>query len=63
MENTTANRREFYNDSVNLNNVRVETFPDVTIARWFSFEQRDLLEFSEEIRKDVDVKALFKESS
>ena len=63
LENTTADRREFYNDSVNLNNVRVETFPDVTIARWFSFEQRDLLEFSEEIRKDVDVKALFKESS
>ena len=63
LENTIADRREFYNDSVNLNNVRVETFPDVTIARWFSFEQRDLLEFSEEIRKDVDVKALFKESS
>ena len=63
LENTIADRREFYNDSVNLNNVRVETFPDVTVARWFSFEQRDLLEFSEEIRKDVDVKALFKESS
>jgi LemA protein len=59
LENTIADRREFYNDSVNLNNVRVEQFPDVTIARWFGFGQRDLLEFSEEDRKDVDVKALF----
>ena len=63
LENTITDRREFYNDSVNLNNVRVETFPDVTIARWFGFVQRQLLEFSEEERSDVDVKVLFKESS
>ncbi|MEE2982148.1 MAG: LemA family protein [Pseudomonadota bacterium] len=59
LENTIADRREFYNDSVNLNNVRVEQFPDVVISRWFGFGQPELLEFLEEERKDVDVKALF----
>ncbi|MCZ6774578.1 MAG: LemA family protein [Proteobacteria bacterium] len=59
LENTIADRREFYNDSVNLNNVRVQQFPDVVISRWFGFSQPALLEFSEEDRKDVDVKALF----
>ncbi len=59
LENTIADRREFYNDSVNLNNVRVEQFPDIVISRWFGFGQPELLEFSEEDRKDVDVKALF----
>ncbi len=63
LENTIADRREFYNDTVNLHNVRAETFPDVTIARWFRFHQRELLEFSEEERQDVDVKALFNETT
>ena len=52
-------RREYYNESVNLNNVRIEQFPDVIIARWFGFSARDLLEFSEEEKQDVDMKTLF----
>tara|TARA_R110002074_G_scaffold145034_2_gene293484 strand:- start:119007 stop:119180 length:174 start_codon:yes stop_codon:yes gene_type:complete len=28
LENNIADRREFYNASVNLNNVRIEQFPD-----------------------------------
>lgn len=59
LENAIADRREYYNDSVNLNNVRVEQFPDVVIARWFGFGQRDLLEFSEEERADPNLRALF----
>lgn len=59
LENAIADRREFYNDSVNLNNVRVEQFPDVVVARWFSFGPRDLLEFSEEEVQDVNLKSLF----
>ncbi len=59
LENTIADRREYYNESVNRNNVRIEQFPDVVIARWFGFGERELLEFSEAEKADVDLKALF----
>ena len=59
LEDAIADRREFYNESVNANNVRIEQFPDVIIARMLGFTERDLLEFSEEEKKDVDIKALF----
>ena len=59
LENAIADRREYYNETVNLNNQRIEQFPDVIVARWFKFPARDLLEFSEEEIQDVDMKALF----
>ncbi len=59
LENAIADRREFYNESVNNNNVRIEQFPDVIIARNLGFGAKDLLEFSECETKDVDVKELF----
>ncbi len=59
LENSIADRREFYNEAVNNNNVRIEQFPDVVIARFFIFKAAELLEFSEEEKADVDVKALF----
>lgn len=59
LEDSIADRREFYNESVNANNVRIEQFPDVIIARMMRFTARDLLMFSEAEIKDVDVKALF----
>ena len=62
LEDSIADRREFYNEAVNNNNVRIEQFPDVIIARFFNFKEADLLEFSEEEKADVDVKALFNTS-
>jgi LemA protein len=59
LENAIADRREFYNECVNLNNIRIEQFPDVIIARNLNFQAKPLLEFSEEEKKDVDMKALF----
>ena len=59
LEEAIADRREFYNESVNINNVRIEQFPDSFIAKLFGFLPRSLLTFSEEDRKDVDVKTLF----
>ncbi|MBX3652020.1 MAG: LemA family protein [Burkholderiales bacterium] len=59
LENAIADRREFYNESVNVNNVRIEQFPDVIVARLLNFREAQLLEFSEEEKKDVDVKQLF----
>lgn len=59
IENAIADRREFYNESVNINNIRIEQFPDATIARNLGFKPRDLLEFTEEEKKDVDMTELF----
>ncbi len=59
LENTIADRREFYNESVNNNNVRIEQFPDNVIAGRFQFKPFDLLEFTEEEIKDVEMKSLF----
>ncbi|AQZ96402.1 LemA family protein [Halopseudomonas phragmitis] len=59
LENGIADRRELYNAAVNINNVRIEQFPDVLIARMFSFPSADLLQFSEAEKADVDIRALF----
>jgi LemA protein len=59
LENSIADRREFYNESVNNNNVRIEQFPDVILARMFGFKAAQLLEFADEEKKDVDMKSLF----
>jgi LemA protein len=60
LENTLADRREYYNDSVNLNNVRIEHFPDTLIARTFGFGPFKLLNFTSEQTSDVNMAQLFK---
>jgi LemA protein len=59
LENTIADRREFYNESGNINNIGIETFPDLIVARLFGFGARDLLEFEASDIVDVSVKQLF----
>ncbi|MGD9660118.1 MAG: LemA family protein [Porticoccaceae bacterium] len=59
LENAIADRRELYNDAVNLNNIRIEQFPDLLIARFFAFKAFELLEFSDEEKADVNIGQLF----
>lgn len=59
LESSIADRREFYNEAVNINNIGIEEFPDVLIARMFGFGPFSLLEFDEAELEDVDVAALF----
>lgn len=59
LEHDIADRREFYNDSVNIKNIRIEQFPDVIVARTMGFRSADLLEFAESEKADIDMKALF----
>jgi LemA protein len=59
LENAIADRRELYNDSVNANNVRIEQFPDVIIARLFAFLAHPLLSFTADETRDVDLRSLF----
>ena len=59
LELQIADRREFYNDTVNANNVRIEQFPDLLVARALNFRARPLLRFVRSETADVDVKTLF----
>lgn len=59
LEESIADRREFYNESVNQNNIRIDQFPDLIIARSLNFGASELLEFDDAEKADVDVKALF----
>jgi LemA protein len=63
LEDSIADRREFYNESVNINNVRIEQVPDVFVARMFAFGPFKLLEFSAAETQDVDVKQLFQQQT
>ncbi len=59
LEEGIADRRELYNETVNLNNIRIATFPDLVVARLFDFKAASLLEFAEEQKRDVDLGKLF----
>ncbi len=59
LENGIADRREWYNESVNVHNVRIEQFPDLIVARLFQFASQPLLQFANAEKADVDLKALF----
>jgi LemA protein len=59
LENSIADRREFYNESVNINNVRIEQFPDTIVAGMFNFKPSPLLEFDAEEKADVDMQKQF----
>jgi LemA protein len=61
LENGIADRREFYNESVNINNVRIEQFPDAIIANMFGFKSFGLLQFDAAEKADVDVAQRFKQ--
>ena len=59
IEEGIADRRELYNEAVNLSNIRIQTFPDLVVARMFEFRSAPLLEFAEEQKRDVDLGRLF----
>jgi LemA protein len=59
LENAIADRREFYNDSVNINNVRIDQFPDLIVARTLGFQPFDFLRFASSELKDVDISKRF----
>ncbi len=54
LEKGIADRREVYNAAVTLNNVRIEQFPDVIVARIFNFKDFSLLEFTHKEKSAVN---------
>jgi LemA protein len=58
LEEQIAHRREYYNAAVNLNNVRMEQFPDVLLIQRAGLVSRALFAAAENERIDVNVSAL-----
>jgi LemA protein len=55
LENEIADRREFFNESVTIFNVRIQQLPDLFIANMLAYKARPLLEIAKEETQDVKV--------
>ncbi len=55
LENELADRREFYNDSVNIYNIRIHSIPDMIVARMMKCTDEQFFKVSEEDKKIVHV--------
>jgi LemA protein len=53
LESTIADRREFYNDSVNLYNIAIQQIPTFWVAQEVGYTARPLLTVTPSDRKDV----------
>ena len=59
IEESIADRREYYNDSATTTNTRIEQFPDNLVAGLFNFKPFQLMEFRQEELNDIDIAAGF----
>ena len=55
IENQISDRREFYNDSVNTYNIRINQMPDSIIAGMLHYQDETLFQATEEQKKDVKI--------
>lgn len=56
LEESLADRREFYNDSVNNYNIRIQQLPDAVVANFMGLKLETMFAVAEEDRRDVDIK-------
>jgi LemA protein len=55
LEEQIAHRREFYNEAVNINNVRMEQAPDRLLSNMAGLQRRHLFQATEQERADVSL--------
>jgi len=55
LEDTIADRREFYNDCINVYNIRIEQIPAVWVAQQTGYRARPLLTGAPSDRQDVQL--------
>jgi LemA protein len=55
LENQIADRREFYNDSVNTFNIRIQQVPDTFVAGFMKLTPRPMLKVDEADKADVQM--------
>ena len=51
IEDAIADRREFYNESVNMYNIGIHEFPDLILAKILVYKEKALLNVTEEEKK------------
>lgn len=56
LENELADRREFYNDCVTSYNIRLQSIPDLIVAKLMKLKPMELFKVAEEEKKDVEIK-------
>ncbi len=56
LEESLADRREFYNDSVNNYNIRIQQLPDAVVANFMGLKLETMFAVAEADRGDVDIK-------
>ncbi len=55
LENSIADRREFFNESVNIYNIRIAQFPDLIFAGMLGYTRHPLLEIPAADKEDVKI--------
>jgi LemA protein len=55
LESQIADRREFYNDSVNVFNIRIQEMPDALLAGPMNLHQRQMFQVAEEDKAPVKI--------
>ncbi len=55
LEETLADRREFYNDSVNVFNIRIQQIPDVFFAKLLGYTRKQMFEVKAEEKSIPDL--------
>ena len=56
LENQIADRREFYNDSVTIYNIRLEQIPYVFIGNMLNYTKKELFKVGEAEKKNINAK-------
>ncbi len=55
LESAIADRRELFNDSINIYNIQIARFPDMILARVFGYVKMAYLEVPKEKKADVKI--------
>tara|TARA_B100000446_G_C10265941_1_gene238588 strand:+ start:89 stop:301 length:213 start_codon:yes stop_codon:yes gene_type:complete len=55
LENEIADRREFYNESVNNYNIRIQSLPDIIIANSMGLKLEEMFEVPHSAKNDVNI--------
>ncbi len=55
IEEAIADRREFYNEAVNVYNIKLHQFPSNIVAALFGFKERELYKVHEEEKRDMKI--------
>ncbi|HZX35340.1 MAG TPA: LemA family protein [Thermodesulfobacteriota bacterium] len=56
LENEISDRRELFNESVNIHNIRIEKIPDAMVANFLGYKKKDLWQINPDERKDAGIK-------